>query len=92
MDFLQDLDDYNSAMDNAYNFITKKVTLDDIFESASETGDIMEFYLPFDPIDSDGRDEATLDLLIEHFTEIEEYEKCQELVNIKNKSLETPKD
>ena len=92
MDFLQDLDDYNSAMDNAYNFITKKVTLDDIFESASETGDIMEFYLPFDPIDSDGRDEATLDLLIEHFTEIEEYEKCQELVNIKNQSLETPKD
>ena len=90
MDFLQDLDDYNSAMDNAYNFITKKVTLDDIFESASETGDIMEFYLPFDPIDSDGRDEATLDLLIEHFTEIEEYEKCQELVNIKNQFSKTP--
>ena len=32
----------------------------------------------------DGRDIGTLDLLIEHFTELEEYEKCQELVKIKD--------
>ena len=53
---------------------------------------MMEFYLPFDPIEGDGRDEATLELLISHFIEIEEYEKCQELVNIKKKFLEAPKD
>ena len=92
MDFLEDLEDYNSAMDNAYNFVTKKITLDDIFEAAESEGELINFYLPFDPLDSDGRDEGTLDLLIEHFTEIEEYEKCQELVNIKNKFLKTPKD
>jgi hypothetical protein len=92
MDFLEDLEDYNSAMDNAYNFVTKKITLDDIFEAAESEGELVSFYLPFDPLDSDGRDEGTLDLLIEHFTEIEEYEKCQELVNIKTKFLKTQKD
>lgn len=92
MDFLEDLEDYNSAMDNAYNFVTKKITLDDIFEAAESEGEEVTFYLPFDPLDSDGRDEGTLDLLIEHFTELEEYEKCQELVNIKNKFLKTQKD
>jgi len=89
MDFLEDLEDYNSAMDNAYNLVTKRITLDDIFEAAESEGELVNFYLPFDPLDSDGRDEGTLDLLIEHFTEIEEYEKCQELVNIKNKFLKT---
>ena len=92
MDFLEDLEDYNSAMDNAYNFVTKKITLDDIFEAAESEGEEVTFYLPFDPLDSDGRDEGTLDLIIEHFTELEEYEKCQELVNIKTKFLEAPKD
>ena len=90
MDFLEDLEAYNSSMENAYNFVTKKITLDDIFEAAESEGEMMEFYLPFDPIE--GRDEATLELLISHFIEIEEYEKCQELVNIKKKFLEAPKD
>ena len=92
MDFLQDLEDYNNAMDNAYNLVTKKITLDDIFEAAESEGELVNFYLPFDPLDSDGRDEGTLDLLIEHFTETEEYEKCQELLNIKNKFLKIQKD
>jgi len=92
MDFLEDLEAYNSSMENAYNFVTKKITLDDIFEAAESEGERMEFYLPFDPIEGDGRDEATLELLISYFTEIEEYEKCQELVNIKKKFLEAPKD
>ena len=92
MDFLDDIEDYNAAMDNAYNFVTKRITLDDIFEEADLTGSVNEFYLPFDPIQGDGRDEATLDLLIDHFISIEEYEKCQELQNIKVKFLKEPKD
>jgi len=92
MDFLQDLEDYNSAMNNAYNLVTTRITLDDVFEAAETSGELAEFYLPFDPLDSDGRDEGTLDLLIEHFTETEEYEKCQELLNIKNKFLKIRKD
>tara|TARA_R100000030_G_C3196974_1_gene109863 strand:+ start:160 stop:438 length:279 start_codon:yes stop_codon:yes gene_type:complete len=92
MDFLEDLQDYNNAMDNAYDFVTKRITLDDIYEKAEKTGRIEDFYLPFDPIESDGRDEATLDLLIHHFISTEEYEKCQELQNIKNKFLNKRKD
>ncbi len=53
-------------MDNAYNLVTKRITLDDIFEAAESEGELVNFYLPFDPLDSDGRDEGTLDLLIEH--------------------------
>ena len=68
MDFLEDLEDYNSAMDNAYNLVTKRITLDDIFEAAESEGELVNFYLPFDSLDSDVRDEGTLDLLIEHFT------------------------
>ena len=92
MDFLEDLEAYNSSMENAYNFVTKKITLDDIYEAAENEGHLMEFYLPFDPIAGDGRDAATLDLLIEYFIEQEEYEKCQELVNIKKKFLKAQKD
>jgi len=83
MDFLKDIEDYHTAMENAYAFITKRITMDTVYEDLDNQS-ITEFYLPFDPINSDGRDEATLDLLIEHFTELEEYEKCQELVKIKN--------
>tara|TARA_R100001440_G_scaffold7949_1_gene15380 strand:+ start:3386 stop:3640 length:255 start_codon:yes stop_codon:yes gene_type:complete len=83
MDFLKDIEDYHAAMDNAYAFITKRITMDTVYEDLDNKS-ITEFYLPFDPISSDGRDEATLDLLIEHFTELEEYEKCQELLRIKS--------
>ena len=73
--------------------MTKKITLDDIFEAAESEGELVSFYLPFDPLDSDGRDEGTLDLLIEHFTEIEEYEKCAKIKHysdlLVNKKLET---
>ena len=31
MDFLEDLEMYEKAMQNAYNLITKKKTLDDIY-------------------------------------------------------------
>tara|TARA_R100000234_G_scaffold46609_1_gene27814 strand:+ start:7084 stop:7338 length:255 start_codon:yes stop_codon:yes gene_type:complete len=83
MDFLKDIEDYHTAMQNAYLFVTKKITVDDVY-SDLESGEVTEFYLPFDPLVNDGRDIGTLDLLIEHFTELEEYEKCQELVKIKD--------
>jgi len=86
MDFLEDLEAYNSSMENAYMLVTKRMTLDDIYE-LMEDGEVSEFYLPFDPMDGDGRDDSTIDLLIEYFISIEEYEKCQELVTLRNKFL-----
>ena len=84
MDFLEDIELYNKAMENAYNIITKKKTLDDIYyELEEETLD--EFPLPFDPIMEDGRSPDIIDVVIDYFISIEEYEKCAELIKIKNK-------
>ena len=82
MKFLEDLDHYNQSMDNAFLLVTKRKTLDDVYYEL-EGEEYTEFYLPFDPISHDGRDSATLDLLIEHFEELEEYEKCSELQKLK---------
>ena len=84
MDFLDDLDSYNQSMENAYLLVTKEKTLDDIYEELDK-GMYTKFYLPFDPLQQDGRNDSTLDLLIEHFSSLEEYEKCIKLTKIKTK-------
>ena len=89
MDFLEDMELYNQAMRNAYFIITKKKTLDDIYYDLEE-GRIDSLPLPFDPIHEDGRTDDIIDIVIEYFTSTEEYEKCAELVKIKNKCLKTP--
>ena len=89
MDFLEDMELYEEAMKNAYQIITKKKTLDDIYYELEE-GKITRLPLPFDPINEDGRSEDVIDVVIEYFTSTEEYEKCAELVKIKDKCLKTP--
>ena len=89
MDFLEDMELYNQAMRNAYFIITKKKTLDDIYYDLEE-GRIDSLPLPFDPVHEDGRTDDVIDVVIEYFTSTEEYEKCAELVKIKNKCLKTP--
>tara|TARA_R110001592_G_scaffold175460_3_gene414568 strand:- start:962 stop:1273 length:312 start_codon:yes stop_codon:yes gene_type:complete len=86
MKFLDDLEEYNDSMNNAYLIVTRKKTLDDIYLELDEDHD-QPFFLPFDPILHDGRDPATLDLLIDYFEEREEYEKCSELQKLKSKCL-----
>ena len=83
MDFLEDLELYDRAMDNAYNIITRRKTLDDIYYELEEDT-IGDFPLPFDPINEDGRSEDIIDMLVEHFTHTEDYEKCAKLVKIKD--------
>ena len=86
-EFLEDLELLNEAMENAYLFITKKVTIDDIYSKYLSSGEFNRFALPFDPTVEDGRTDYMIDILIEHFTAYEEYEKCAVLVKLK-KSLE----
>ena len=84
MDFLEDLALYDQAMNNAYEFITQKQTLSNIINKL----DRMEDYpLPFDPTFENGRSADVIDIVIEYFTEIEEYEKCAELLKIKKECL-----
>ena len=79
----EDLEIYGSAMNNAYSIITKEKTLDDIYFEFEE-GDRYAFPLPFNPIEEDGRTSDIIDIVIEYFTETEEYEKCAALLEIKN--------
>jgi len=86
MDFLEDLELYNCAMDNAFNLITGRVKLDEMFiEMDKEEDDILP--LPFNPMLVGIYSEDIIDLLIEHFTGFEEYEKCAELVKIKKQHV-----
>jgi len=92
MDFLEDLEMYNTAMENAYAIITKRKTLDDIYYAFEQEQELDEFFLPFDPIVEDGRSEDIIDMVIEYFIQIEEYEKCAELTKIKKKCLKIQTD
>ena len=89
MDFLEDIELYERAMRNAYQIITKRKTLDDIYYDLEE-GKIDTLPLPFDPINEDGRSDDVIDVVIEYFTSTEEYEKCAELVKIKERCLQIP--
>ena len=83
MEFLKDIEAYNESMDNAYLIITRRKTVDDIYYEL-ERGETSKFYLPFDPLNDDGRNPDVLDLVIEYFESREEYEKCAELTYIKD--------
>jgi|TARA_R110000744_G_scaffold213458_2_gene332343 hypothetical protein len=85
MDFLEDLALYDLAMNNAFEFITQRKTLEELYSHMDLLD--QEYPLPFDPTFENGRTEDVLDMLIEHFTHYEEYEKCAVLVKIKNQCL-----
>ena len=92
MDFLEDLELYNRAMVNAYDLITRKKTVNDIYiylEDEDENEEFEQYYLPFDPSQEDGRSPSIIDMVLEYYISIEEYEKCAELVKIKKECLKT---
>lgn len=88
MQFLEDLNDYNESMQNAYLIVTKRKTLDDIYLEV-DSGKYKNFYLPFDPVNDNGTDESILELLIDHFSISEEYEKCLELQKLRDQCSKT---
>ena len=89
MDFLEDIALYNEAMMNAYNVITKKVSIEEVFVELEEEDingigwELREFPLPFNPFLHEDISNDEIDLVIEHFSDLEEYEMCAELVNCK---------
>jgi len=68
------------AYENAYRLITNKIDIADFLSEQTEQGKIV--FLPFDP-----KAPETIDLILDdtiaYFEEGEEYEKCQELLKIK---------
>ncbi len=84
MDFKEDLELFNQAMDNAYLFVTGRIDMEDIYKAVDRG--VEKFSLPFDPLKHDGRSDDIIDMLIEHFINTEEYEKCTELTKLKEKT------
>ena len=92
-----------SAFENTYLILTGKVTYENLLDKQSmQQGSIdqhMDTAVLFNPF-TDGysakfphlHNEVSrielIDCMIEYYTESEEYEKCAELVKIKNKSYE----
>ena len=62
MDFLEDLELYNRAMENAYLLVTGKKTLEELL-----TNDEEDIPLPFDPENEDGKSSDILDILIVYY-------------------------
>lgn len=73
--------DEDKSMNNSYLLVTGKRKLKDFFKT---NDDVYFVHNPDEPI-LNGENEI-YDVLIDHFIYTEEYEKCQELVNIKNET------
>jgi hypothetical protein len=84
MDFEEDLELFDQAMNNAYLFVTGRIDIDDIYKTV-DMG-VEPFSLPFDPLKHNGRSDDIIDMLIEHFINTEEYDKCTELTELKKKT------
>jgi hypothetical protein len=94
MDFIEEQELYNSAMDNAYNLITGRMTLEDMFiefEEEEEEDAVDMLPIPFNPFLTAEYSDSTIDVVIEHFSALEEYEKCAELVEIKENNAKKHK-
>ena len=81
-DFHEDIELFNQAMNNAYLLVTNRIDMEYIYKVLDQGVD--KFSLPFDPTTHDGKSEDIIDMLLDHFVENEEYEKCSELMKIKN--------
>ena len=66
-------------MHNAYLVVTKQKTLDDLYNDLNES-DKKYFSLPFDFSKTD----LIIDDLIEHYSNIDDDEKCKELTKFKD--------
>ena len=70
----------NDAMNNAYNILTGKDSYESLFfENADRIA------LPFNPFSNDVSWDSVIDTLIEHYVELEWYERCAKLVELKNR-------
>ena len=77
MDFLEGLEEYNNAMDNAYQVVTKQKDLNILYKELNDS-DKDYFSLPF----NFSNVPSVIDMLIEHYESLEDDDKCVELKKI----------
>jgi|TARA_R100000081_G_C4736217_1_gene126250 hypothetical protein len=73
----------DKAFDNSYLVLTNKATIEELLERKSKYG--MKGIMMFDP--GDEPDEDLFDDVIYYYEDLEEYERCAELLKIKKKKF-----
>jgi|TARA_R110000765_G_scaffold398858_1_gene493341 hypothetical protein len=71
------------AFDNSYLVLTNKASMEDLLEEKSKFG--MKGIMMFNP--GEEPDEDLFDDVIYYYEDLEEYERCAELLKIKNKKF-----
>ena len=74
----EEIEILDEAYRNAYKIATGEMTVRELLDSAEDM-----IFLPFDP-SSPGTFSLVVDDIIQYFSDNEEYEKCAELVKIKD--------
>ena len=82
LDLFEEIEILGEAYENAYQILTGKVQVEEFLLQETESGKVV--FLPFDPKEPDTI-RLIIDDVIAYFEEGEEYEKCSELLDIKNK-------
>lgn len=86
LDINEEIEILADAYENAYKILTGKVQVEEFLLERTDAGDIV--FLPFDPKEPETI-ELIIDDVIAYFEESEEYEKCSELMQIKDKFDDT---
>jgi len=91
MEFLEEAEKHERAMEIAYQYVMKQIDIEDLINFEDYLNTDLCYYLPFDPEEEDGRDYGTLDLLREYYENLEEYERCATLRDLISKISRIPK-
>jgi len=86
LDLFEEIEILGEAYENAYMILTGKVQVEEFLLQETESGKVV--FLPFDPKEPDTI-RLIIDDVVAYFEEGEEYEKCVELMEIKN-NLDDP--
>lgn len=86
MDFMEEIELYNRAMDNAYALIVGDMKLDEMMIEIDDEDEDDILPLPFNPFSGDRISDSMIDVVINHYTGLEEYEKCARLVKAKEEN------
>tara|TARA_R100001015_G_C4627792_1_gene187527 strand:- start:1332 stop:1637 length:306 start_codon:yes stop_codon:yes gene_type:complete len=74
----------DNAFENAYKVLTKKTTFEKLMDAKDKFG--IKAIMIYDP--SEEPDEDVWDDVIYYYEDLEEYERCAELLKLKNKKFE----
>lgn len=71
------------AFENSYLVLTRQSTFEDLLDRKTKYG--IKAIMIYDP--TEGPDEDIYDDMIGYYEDLEEYERCAELLKVKNKML-----